>query len=67
VVEFIRGGGLDQVRAHERQYLAEERRLLDLKQRLADPAVHDTMSHDNAGSHLQTSALECMIFLFGGR
>jgi Zn-finger nucleic acid-binding protein len=67
VVEFVRGGGLDQQRAHDRMYLAEERRLLELKLRLADPSVHTVMSQDDAGSRLRTSALECMLFLFGGR
>jgi Zn-finger nucleic acid-binding protein len=65
VVEFIRGGGLDKLRTHERMYLAEERRLLDLKQRLADPSAQHVMSHDNAGSNLRTTALECMLLMFG--
>jgi Zn-finger nucleic acid-binding protein len=67
VVEFVRDGGLDEQRAHDRMYLAEERRLLALKQRLADPPVHVVASHDDAGSQLRTKALECMLFLFGKR
>ncbi|MEO6525007.1 MAG: zf-TFIIB domain-containing protein [Gemmatimonadaceae bacterium] len=67
VVEFIREGGLDQLRAHERMHLAEERRLLDLKQRLSDHSLQSTTGHDEAGSQLRTTALECMLFLFGGR
>jgi len=67
VVEFIREGGLDQMRAHERMYLAEERRLLELKQRIGDPATDDIMSRDNAGSNLRASALRSMRFLFGER
>jgi Zn-finger nucleic acid-binding protein len=67
VIEFIRSGGLDQQRAHERMYLAEERRLLELKQRLGDPASSDLMSHSNAGSNLRVTALESMLYLFGER
>ena len=67
VVEFIREGGLDQLRAHERMYLAEERRLLELKQRLGDPSAYDTMARNNAGSNLRVSALDSMLFLFGER
>ncbi|HEV7994144.1 MAG TPA: zf-TFIIB domain-containing protein [Gemmatimonadaceae bacterium] len=67
VVEFIRKGGLDQLRTHEKMYLAEERRLLELKQRLSDPSTHDTMSRDNAGSNLRLSAIDGMRFLFGER
>jgi hypothetical protein len=48
-------------------YLAEERRLLELKQRLSDPSTHDTMSRDNAGSNLRLSAIDGMRFLFGER
>lgn len=67
VVEFIRKGGLDQLRAHEKQFLAEERRLLELKQRIGDPSGHDTMSRDKAGSNLRTTAIDSMLFLFGER
>jgi Zn-finger nucleic acid-binding protein len=67
VVEFIRKGGLDEQRAHEKQYLAEERRLLEMKQRLADPAMRETMSRDNTGSNLRVTVLESMLYLFGER
>jgi Zn-finger nucleic acid-binding protein len=67
VVEFIRNGSLEQVRQHERDFLSEERRLQELKFRLTDPSVQGVMSHDNAGSQLRTSALECMAYLFGER
>jgi Zn-finger nucleic acid-binding protein len=65
VVEFIRAGGLDQMRAHEREYLAEERRLLDVKQRLTDPNTRDVMSHDDVGSSLRALSLKSMLFLLG--
>jgi len=67
VVEFIRGGGLDQQRAHEKMFLAEERRLLELKQRLADPATEGVTQRNNAGSNLRVSALDTMLYLFGVR
>jgi Zn-finger nucleic acid-binding protein len=67
VVEFIRSGGVEQVRTRERMYLEETRRALLLKQRAGDPASHATISHDDAGSPLRTSALECMLYLFGER
>lgn len=66
VVEFIRGGGLDRFREHEKMFLAEERRLLELKQRLADPSTEDAMQRHNAGSNLRATALDSMLFLFGG-
>jgi len=66
VVEFIRKGGLDQLRAHEKMFLAEERRLLELKQRLADPSAHDSMSRNNAGSNLRVTAMDNILFLFRG-
>jgi Zn-finger nucleic acid-binding protein len=67
VVEFIRHGGLDQQRAHERMYLAEERRLLETKQRLSELGGSEVMSRDNAGSNLRVTALESMLYLFGER
>jgi Zn-finger nucleic acid-binding protein len=67
VVEFVRNGGLDQMRAHEKQFLAEERRLLELKQRLVDPSTYDTMSRNDAGSNLRVTAIDSMLFLFGER
>ena len=67
VVEFIRDGGLEQVRQRERDYLAEERRLQELKHRLSDPSMPGVTSHDNAGSQLRASALECMAYLFRER
>ena len=67
VVEFIRDGGLERQRQRDREFLAEERRLLELKQRLADPSEQGPMRHDNSGSTLRASALECMLYLFGER
>jgi Zn-finger nucleic acid-binding protein len=65
VVEFIRGGGLDQMRSHEREYLAEERRLLEVKQRLADPSLREVVSHDVASADLRTTVWKSMLYLFG--
>ena len=67
VVEFIRGGGLDKQRASERMYLAEERRLLELKQRLGEPSTHATFERDNSGESMRASFLRSMLYLIGER
>jgi Zn-finger nucleic acid-binding protein len=67
VVEFIRSGGLDKQRANERMYLAEERRLLEMKQRMGDPSVHESFQRDNAGTNMRTTFLRSMLYLLGER
>ncbi|MEO8564201.1 MAG: zf-TFIIB domain-containing protein [bacterium] len=67
VVEFIRSGGLDKMRAREREYLAEERRLLDMKQRMGEPSTREVMNRDDGSSNLRTTALKSILLLFGER
>ena len=55
MVEWVRDGGLDRARAHERMQLEEERRLLATRQKIAawgapQPSHGDDMSPEATGS-----------------
>lgn len=64
VVEFVRDGGLDRARAHERQQLEEERRLLAARQQIASWGAPQPQRED-AGPSATGSFAEIVLRLFG--
>jgi len=65
VVEFVRDGGLDRARAHERQQLAEERRLLAARKNIASWGAPQPAQGDDASPAATGSIAEVVLRLFG--
>ena len=65
VVEFVRDGGLDRARAHERQQLEEERRLLAVKQKIATWGAPQPPQREDASPSATGGFAEAVLRLFG--
>ena len=65
VVEFVRDGGLDRARAHERQQLEEERRLLAVRKRIASWGTPQPAQGNETNPAAAGSIAEVMLRLFG--
>ena len=65
VVEFVRDGGLDRARAHERQHLEEERRLLAARQKIASWGAPKRTHAGDASPAATGSIAELVLRLFG--
>ena len=65
VVEFVRDGGLDRARAHERQQLEEQRRLLDVRQKIASWGAPQPPQREDASPAATGSIAEVVLRLFG--
>jgi Zn-finger nucleic acid-binding protein len=65
VVEFVRDGGLDRARAHERQQLEEQRRLLDVRQKIASWGAPQPPQREDASPAVTGSIAEVVLRLFG--
>lgn len=66
VVEFVRSGGLDRARTRERAALAEERRLLQLRQTLASRAPAHPAPGDRTGEPSASGLLAAFAALLTG-
>jgi len=65
VVEFVRDGGLERARAHERQHLHEERRLLAARQKIASWGAPQPAQTDDASPAATGSMAALVLRLFG--
>jgi Zn-finger nucleic acid-binding protein len=65
VLEFVRDGGLDRARAHERMQLEEERRLLAVRQQIASWGAPQPSYDPDDGATATGSVAELMLRLFG--
>jgi Zn-finger nucleic acid-binding protein len=65
VVEFVRDGGLDRARAHERQQLEEERRLLAVRKHIASWGAPQPPQGNDTSPSATGSIAEVMLRLFG--
>jgi Zn-finger nucleic acid-binding protein len=65
VVEFVRDGGLDRARAHERQQLEDERRLFAARQKIASWGAPQPPQSDDASPAATGSVAELVLRLFG--
>ena len=65
VVEFVRDGGLDRARTHERLRLAEERRLLEVRKGIATQTAPNPMEFQAESTVRRSVAGELMALLLG--
>ena len=65
VVEFVRDGGLDRARAHERQQLEEERRLLAVRQKIASWGAPQPTQREDGSPAATGGFAEMVLRLFG--
>ena len=65
VVEWVRDGGLDRARTHERLQLEEERRLLATRQKIAAWGAPQPSGSDDASSSVTGSVGAVLLRLFG--
>jgi Zn-finger nucleic acid-binding protein len=65
VVEWVRDGGLDRARTHERRQLEEERRLLATRQKIAAWGTPQAPRSDDAGSDATGGVAAALLRLFG--
>src|SRR5436190_663653 len=65
VVEFVRDGGLDRARAHDRMQLEEDRRLLAAKQQIASWGAPQPAQPKDASPEATGPFAEILLRLFG--
>jgi Zn-finger nucleic acid-binding protein len=65
VVEFVRDGGLERARAHERQQLEEERRLLVARKNIASWGAPQPSQPKDASAEATGTFAEVLLRLFG--
>lgn len=65
VVEFVRDGGLDRARAHERQQLEEQRRLLEARKNIASWGAPQPPQREDASPAATGGFAEMVLRLFG--
>jgi Zn-finger nucleic acid-binding protein len=65
VVEFVRDGGLDRARAHERMQLEEERRLLAVKQQIASWGAPQPVQRNDGSPEATGNFAQALLKLFG--